>query len=54
MNAPRWLMIALPALLAVQAMAAMAGRGLVAVYMALCPICNLARLLMWLRAKISP
>jgi len=54
MNAPRWLMIALPALLAVQAMAAMAGRGLVALYVALCPICNLARLLMWRRTKISP
>ena len=48
MSIPRWFMIAL------QALPAMAARGLVELYMALCPICNIARLLMWLRTKISP
>ncbi|MGI4880941.1 MAG: conjugal transfer protein TraH [Janthinobacterium lividum] len=48
MDAPRWFIIALEASLK------RAGRGLVALYLALCPICNLARLLIWLRTKIGP
>ncbi len=48
MDAPRWFMIGLEASLK------RAGRGLITLYLALCPICNLARLLIWLRTKISP
>jgi hypothetical protein len=48
MNAPRWFVTAL------QELSKSAARGLVAPYVTLCPICNLARLLMWARTKISP
>ena len=48
MPAPHWFMIALAAL------PSGVLRSLMACYLAICPICNLARLLIWVRTKISP
>ena len=48
MFAPRWFMLTL------QALPGSAGRGLVALYLAICPISMSARLMIWARTKISP
>ena len=47
MDAPRWFMLALAAL------PRAVVKGVVALYLALCPICNLARLLIWARSKAT-
>ena len=47
MDAPRWFMLALAAL------PRAVVKGVVALTQALCPICNLARLLIWARSKAT-